>query len=93
MADAARAQRQKALADKKKRLEELKARRMQRGTQTTRREAARQQVETVKNLDAYIDGLLQVPAAGGTPAAPPPVQHAPATPAGNDQTNGEDICL
>jgi len=90
MADAARAQRQKALADKKKRLEELKARRMQRGTQTTRREAARQQVETVKNLDAYIDGLLQVPAAGGTPAAPPPVQHAPATPAGNDQTNGEE---
>mmetsp|Transcript_30707 Transcript_30707/g.73674 ORF Transcript_30707/g.73674 Transcript_30707/m.73674 type:complete len:656 (+) Transcript_30707:192-2159(+) len=89
MADAARAQRQKALADKKKRLEELKARRLQRGTQTTRREAAKEQVETVKNLDAYIDGLLQVPAAGGAPAAPPPAQPAPATPAGNDGTNGE----
>lgn len=88
MADTARAQRQKALADKKKRLEELKARRMQRGTQTARRESAKDQVQTVKNLDAYIDGLLQVPAAGGAPATPQTVQPAPETPAGNDETNG-----
>jgi dynein intermediate chain len=70
MADEARTQRQKALADKKKRLEELKARRSQRGTQTgTAREAARQKVDAVKNLDAYIDGLLKVPAGGAQ--APP----------------------
>lgn len=84
MTDAARAQRQKALADKKKRLEELKARRLQRGTQTAaRREAAKPQGETVKNLDAYIDGLLQVPAVSQ------PVQPAPENPYGNDETNGE----
>ena len=90
MADAARAQRQQALAEKKKRLEELKARRVQRGTQTGKRDAVRQQAEPVKNLDDYIDGLLQVPAAAGAPVAPPPAQQPPAAPAGNDQTNGEE---
>lgn len=77
MADEARVQRQKALADKKKRLEELKARRSQRGTQTgTAREAAREKVDAVKNLDAYIDGLLKVPAAGAQAAAPPTQNNA-----------------
>lgn len=72
MADAARAQRQKALADKKQRLEELKARRSQRGTQTSAREAAKVKVEAVKNLDEYIDGLLKVPAGAAPPPAPTP---------------------
>lgn len=81
MADAARAQRQKALADKKRRLEELKARRSQRGTQTTAREAATAKVEAVKNLDAYIDGLLKSPAAPSAAAqtnAAQPVASSPA---------------
>jgi len=87
MSDEARAQRQKALADKKRRLEELKARRIQRGTQTTRREEAKQQVESVKNLDAYIDGLLKVPAAGDAQGAPTTPRSASDTPAGNDYSN------
>lgn len=93
MTDEARAQRQKALADKKRRLEELKARRLQRGTQTARRqtsrsEAAKQQAEPVKNLEAYIDGLLKVPASGDAPGAPTAVKQAPDTPNGNDYSNG-----
>jgi len=82
MADEARAQRQKALADKKRRLEELKARRSQRGANANPREAAKAKVEAVKNLDEYIDGLLQVPATApsGAPPnnAPQPVTSAPA---------------
>lgn len=66
MADDARAQRQQAqqaLAEKKKRLEELKARRAQRGTQTvSATETARAKIAAAANLDDYIDSLLQVPA-------------------------------
>lgn len=62
MDDEARSQRQKALADKKKRLEELKARRSQRGTQTvSAAEAAKAKIAAAANLDDYIDGLLKVP--------------------------------
>jgi dynein intermediate chain len=71
MADELRAQRQKALADKKKRLEELKARRSQRGTQTvTAAETARSRVEASANLDDYIDGLLQAPSSASQPTQP-----------------------
>jgi len=70
MADEARAQRQKALADKKKRLEELKARRQQRGTQTvSAHEQAKAKVAASKNLDEYIEGLLKTPASTPTAAA------------------------
>ncbi len=66
MADDARAQRQQAqqaLAEKKKRLEELKARRAQRGTQTvSATETARAKIAAAANLDDYIDSLLQTPA-------------------------------
>lgn len=61
MADEARSQRAAALEEKKRRLEELKARR-------NRREAdapAVTRATTTANLDEYIDGLLQSP-------APPP---------------------
>lgn len=66
MADDARVQRQQAqqaLAEKKKRLEELKARRAQRGTQTvSATETARAKIAAAANLDDYIDSLLQTPA-------------------------------
>lgn len=76
MTDEARVQRQKALADKKKRLEELKARRTQRGTQTvSASESAKVKTEAAANLDDYIDGLLKAPAA---------VQPAAAASADND---------
>ena len=70
MADEARVQRQKALADKKKRLEELKARRQQRSTttQVSAHDLAKEKVAASANLDDYIEGLLQAPAAG-TPNA------------------------
>ena len=65
MADEARAQRQKALADKKKRLDELKARRAQRSSQTvSASEIAEEKVAASANLDDYIEGLLKAPAAG-----------------------------
>jgi hypothetical protein len=73
--DEARVQRQKALADKKKRLDELKARRQQRGSQTvTPLEQAQAKVAASANLEEYIEGLLKVPAATLTaPAASAPV--------------------
>ncbi|KAL3921471.1 MAG: hypothetical protein SGILL_002729, partial [Bacillariaceae sp.] len=74
MADAARSQRAAALEEKKRRLEELKARRQQRATSNvTAQEQAQVRIQASANLDDYIDGLLQVPAggAGGTGAAPP----------------------
>jgi dynein intermediate chain len=61
------ADRKKALDEKKRRLEELKARRAQRGTQTvSATEQARARIEAASNLDDYIDGLLSGPAASGT---------------------------
>jgi dynein intermediate chain len=92
MADEARQQRQKALADKKKRLEELKARRQQRGTQTVGAPEVSRGAAAA-NLDEYIEGLLQVPAtstpAAGTPAnatagAPTPVAAADAAAKGSE---------
>lgn len=57
------ADRKKALDEKKRRLEELKARRAQRGTQTvSATEQARARIEATSNLDDYIDGLLSAPA-------------------------------
>jgi hypothetical protein len=72
--DEARVQRQKALADKKKRLDELKARRQQRGSQSvTPLEQAQAKVAASANLEEYIEGLLKVPAATlTTPAASAP---------------------
>jgi len=62
MADAARAQRQAALEAKKKRLEELKARRQQRSTNSiSAQDAAKAKIAASSNLDDYIDGLLKVP--------------------------------
>jgi len=62
MADAARAQRQKALEEKKKRLEELKARRTQRASNfVSAQDAAKAKIAASPNLDKYIDGLLKVP--------------------------------
>lgn len=84
MADAARTQRQSALEEKKKRLEELKARRQQRTTPNVSAEdAARSRTAASANLDDYIDGLLQVPAAGPlvsvvnetAKATPPPLEN------------------
>lgn len=64
MADAARVQRQAALEEKKKRLEELKARRQQRGTTNLSAEdQVRAKTEASANLDDYIEGLLNVPSA------------------------------
>ena len=53
------ADRKKALDEKKRRLEELKARRAQRGTQTvSETEQVKARIEASSNLDDYIDGLL-----------------------------------
>lgn len=70
MADEARAQRQKALSDKKKRLEELKMRRKQRSEQpVSASETARVKIAASANLDDYIDGLLKNPAAAPSEAS------------------------
>ena len=67
MADAARSQRQAALGEKKKRLEELKARRQQRTTNNvSNQDAAKAKTAASSNLDDYIDGLLKVPASSNT---------------------------
>jgi dynein intermediate chain len=68
MADAARAQRQAALEEKKRRLEELKARKQQRAT-TNVSAQAQVRIQASANLDDYIDGLLQVPAAANAAAS------------------------
>ena len=53
------ADRKKALDEKKRRLEELKARRAQRGTQiVSETEQVKARIEASSNLDDYIDGLL-----------------------------------
>jgi dynein intermediate chain, cytosolic len=79
MADAARTQRQAALEEKKKRLEELKARRNERKTpNVSSDEAARTRIAASSNLDDYIEGLLQVPAAAaaaGPSSVPVTRQH------------------
>lgn len=69
---AARAQRATALEEKRRRLEELKARRSQRGEASA---AVSAKVASSSNLDEYIDDLLKQP--GATPAA----SAAAATPA------------
>jgi hypothetical protein len=65
MADEARVQRQAALADKKQRLDELKARRNQRthADAGSRAEAAKVKTAASTNLNEYIDGLLKTPTA------------------------------
>jgi dynein intermediate chain len=70
MADEARTQRAAALEEKKRRLEELKARRNRRDTEPA---AAK---PTSANLDEYIDGLLKTSA----PPPPPPLQDEPDPP-------------
>jgi hypothetical protein len=88
MADEARSQRQKALADKKQRLEELKARRSQRGTQTvSAAESAREKVAAAANLDEYIDGLLKAPASQPQPSADEAASPSPTEASG--KTNNE----
>ena len=80
MADEARQQRQKALEEKKKKLEELRARRQQRvSTQAgAAGEAAPSRAAAASNLDDYIDGLLQTPAAGASPGPDTSTNGAPA---------------
>jgi len=69
MADAARSQRQAALEAKKKRLEELKARRQQRATNSvSAQDAAKAKIAASSNLDDYIDGLLRVPGSSSNSA-------------------------
>ncbi|CAB9502667.1 dynein 1 intermediate chain [Seminavis robusta] len=63
---AARAQRAAALEEKRKRLEELKARRSQRGADSA---AVSAKVSSSANLDEYIDDLLRQPGAANTPVA------------------------
>jgi hypothetical protein len=83
MADEARVQRQAALADKKKRLDELKARRNQRGTTATQTDGnvAKPKAVASTNLDDYIDGLLKAPAS----TTPAPAESVTAAPNANDQ--------
>ena len=64
MADAARTARAAALEDKKRRLEELKARRARRETT-----ASATQTPISANLDEYIDGLSSQPGASQPTAA------------------------
>jgi dynein intermediate chain, cytosolic len=70
MADDARAQRMAAIAEKKRRLEEMKARKTQRASVA----AQPREVPNPQNLNEYIDGLLKAPAASGTPAPGPAVE-------------------
>lgn len=83
MADEARVQRQAALADKKKRLDELKARRNQRGTTASQADGnvAKAKAVASTNLDDYIDGLLKAPATTTSASA----ESVTAAPNGNDQ--------
>jgi dynein intermediate chain, cytosolic len=89
MADEARSQRQAAIADKKKRLEELKARRTNRSSVATAvvGDGGKSKTPTSANLDEYIDGLLKVPTAPvvstttnePSSARPPPGEQASET--------------
>lgn len=77
--DVARAQRQAALEEKKKRLEELKLRRQQRATtNVTPQDQAQARIGASAMLDDYIDGLLQVPA-GSAAVGDPENQDASAS--------------
>ena len=69
---AARAQRAAALEEKRRRLEELKARRNQRGAESA---TATTKVAASSNLDEYIDDLLKKPGPGA--GVVPPVPTAP----------------
>lgn len=68
MADAARSARAAALEEKKRKLEELRARRNRRAEGEKSTNAAKP--SSSKNLDEYIDGLLKAPA-----AKPPPQEN------------------
>jgi dynein intermediate chain, cytosolic len=70
MADESRNARAQALEEKRRKLEEMRARREQRGDTAAGASAGRAAASS--NLDEYIDGLLSSPAAAGD--APPPVQ-------------------
>lgn len=96
MADDRRSQHQQALADKRKKLEELRARRQQRSTQTvSATETARARISAAANLDNYIDGLLREPAtqaaaaAAATTAAPAAL--APAAAAAEDKSSTQPM--
>lgn len=96
MADEARAVRQRAIADKKKRLEELKARRSQRsttGTTGVTADTSKAKPSGSANLDDYIDGLLKVPAAQtvSTPVAEAPSAPIPSEEAATDGIKAEVI--
>lgn len=83
MADAARTQRQAALEEKKKRLEELKARRQHRSTNTvSAQDASNAKIAASTNLDDYIEGLLNVPTTATS---------SQSTAIGIASTNGEKI--
>jgi len=70
VADAARAARAAALEEKKRRLEELKARRLKRGENAGNSAAAAARRPTsAGNLDEYIDNLLKKGPASGTSSA------------------------
>ena len=79
----ARAQRAAALEEKRKRLEELKARRNQRGADSA---AVSAKVSSSSNLDEYIDDLLKQP--GASPAAPATTDDAKAPAAEQDASAG-----
>eukprot|EP00535_Pseudo-nitzschia_heimii_P001842 CAMPEP_0197174618 /NCGR_PEP_ID=MMETSP1423-20130617/1053_1 /TAXON_ID=476441 /ORGANISM="Pseudo-nitzschia heimii, Strain UNC1101" /LENGTH=665 /DNA_ID=CAMNT_0042623561 /DNA_START=70 /DNA_END=2067 /DNA_ORIENTATION=+ len=92
MADAARAQRQAALEAKKKRLEELKARRQQRAANSiSAQDAAKAKTAASSNLDSYIDGLLKVPGSSSNSArtAPTDVSTSSTSPTENGRTGND----
>jgi len=103
MADEARQERQKALADKKKRLEELKARRQQRGNQqVSAADVSKAKVAAAANLDEYIVGLLQVPAtsapaadatANATVGAPAPAAAVDAAAKGSEAADTQAVAV
>jgi hypothetical protein len=87
MADSARVQRQAALEEKKKRLEELKARRQQRAsTNLSSQDQVKAKTEASANLDDYIDGLLKAPTAA---SSLPVTNHVAATSAGTAENGSK----
>jgi dynein intermediate chain, cytosolic len=87
MADAARVQRQAALEEKKKRLDDLKARRQQRATTNlSSQDQIHAKTEASANLDDYIDGLLKAPAAT---SSVPVANHIAATSTGTTENGSK----
>ena len=87
MADEARVQRQAALEAKRKRLEELKARRKQRATgSVSAQDQAKAKIAASSNLETYIDGLLNNP--GQAPNSAQPTTRETVTSAVTPMENG-----